>query len=106
MGHWYKNPRIEITVAVICGIMLGFNIYVIITRKVYRTWSTMAILLSCSLLLLLRCAFFILFAIDPDFTANQVLLVNNIFGATGIFLVGNVTVALCWQWWRIAHLLD
>ena len=57
---WYNY--LEFFIAADCLVMITFNIGVCVKRKVYSSWSTFAILMSCNLLLLTRIACLIFYA--------------------------------------------
>ena len=56
--HWYNY--LEIVLGIDCIVLVFIIVAIVIRQKVYKTWSTTAILLSCSLLLLTRalCLFY------------------------------------------------
>ena len=52
--QWYNG--IEIFLAFDCTVVIMFNVTIFVKRKVYQSWSTTAILLAFTLLLLSRIA--------------------------------------------------
>ena len=58
LEYWYNY--LEIFLGIDCLVLACFTVAVLIKQKVYKTWSTTAILISCSLLLLTRalCLFY------------------------------------------------
>ena len=84
-----------------------YNIYIIISRKLYRSWSTFNILFSCVMLMFFRilfCIFFIL-SDETDMKPQNFQLINALLIDFPYFFVCNITLVLIWQWWRIANLL-
>ena len=96
----------EIFLSVDCVVLFGYNIYVLIKRKVYESWSTTSLILSCSLLLIARFAFLVIFATRRSYNSKtEALVVNTVLQDLPCALVQLITLALIWQWYRIGYLL-
>ena len=104
MQKWYNY--LEIFIAVDCFAMITFNIGVCVVRKVYQSWSTFAILISCSLLLLTRIFCLVFYAMYSfNIPIETFLMFSSLIMDLPNYLVMNITLALIWQWHRIARLL-
>lgn len=92
--------------AVDCIVLVLYNTYVLIWNKVYTSWTTFVMVMSCSLLLACRMAFLILYALYRyDLTNERALVRGAILTDFPCFFVQMITLSLIWQWNRIAHLL-
>lgn len=60
----------ELFLAVDCLVLIFYNLYIFVKNKVYKSWSTTSMVLSCSLLLLTRLGFLVIFAFDFDKSSN------------------------------------
>ena len=91
-----------------CFAVCCFNVGVIVTRKVYKSWSTFSIMVSCCLLLVFRGMCLTFYALYDDYSLppKLFLMVLSLMDDVPCFLVFNLTLALIWQWWRIANLLE
>ena len=71
-GSWTENAFddwwnfLEAFIALICIVTGLFNLWVFFRRKVYKSWSSASILLSCTVLLFVRCVFLIFFAMADN----------------------------------------
>jgi len=66
---------LELFLAFDCFILVLYNISVLFGRQVYTSWSTAAILLSCTLLLLSRMGCLIFYALFNDTAIISRLLI-------------------------------
>ena len=102
--QWYNG--IELFLAFDCALVVIFNMTIFVKKKVYQSWSTAAILLAFSLLLLSRCACLLFYAMcQNELNAYTFLEISSIATDLPAYLFMNITLALIWQWWRIAKML-
>ena len=103
-NEWWNF--IEAFLAFDCIMMALFNLWVLCRRKVYKSWSSTSVLLSCTVLLITRTFFLLFFAIEDDITdAENFLMVSSLLEDVPTFLVMNITLALAWQWWRLTQVI-
>jgi len=93
--QWYNY--FEMFLAFDCVLVVAFNVAVLVTKKVYQSWSTTAILLAFSLLLLSRIGCLFFYALSTNKLAPlQYLLISSIVSDLPTFLCMNITLALIW----------
>ena len=103
----HADRIVEIALIVVLLLAIIYNIYIIIRRKIYRSWSTFNIMISCVLLMLARVSFFLFFLLCDkiEMKPQNFQLMNALLIDLPYFFVCNITLVLIWQWWRIANLL-
>lgn len=98
---------VMVTLAIMCICTIVGDIIVLVKQKVYKTWSTTSIILSCCMLLLQRSfslSFFV-YAQDKNLSAELLILLKTLlYENTGYFSI-NISLAMLRQWWRISSLL-
>ena len=93
---WWTNIYFEFVMVALCAIGITYNISVLITKKVYKTWSTSAILIFCSLNLLMRMVSFITFIIMGRDKPRKILFLAVFFDDIAIYLLLNITFVMIW----------
>ena len=77
--------------------MLIYNIYVMFKSKVYQSWSTFAILISCSMLLMCRIPILIYYAaFHSQMFPVRFLMLSSLINDLPGYLFWNITLALIW----------
>ena len=102
-AYWYNY--LQIFLVFDCILMIIFNLWILVKQKVYRTWSTTAIIVSCTLMLLSRAACLIFYCLFQSINGRNFLLISSVISDLPAYFCMNITLALIWQWWRIARLL-
>ena len=74
--------------------MIAYDLYVFLEMKVYRTYSTSCLLLSCVTLLIFRITSLVVFIFDSNPTRSESSLVNCLFLDIPIFLLNLITLCL------------
>ena len=96
-----------VTMAILCLITIAGDIIVLFRKKVYKTWSTTSIIISCCVLLLLRIFAFIFLVLAQDKQVNVVTLIflKTVLYESSVYFTINISLAMLRQWWRISSLL-
>ena len=104
-GFQYYN-YFELFLAFSCFFVIVFNITVFIRKKVHQSYSSTTIVLAFTLLLIARIGCMLFYIICQNKLAPlNYLLLSSLATDLPTYLVMNITLALIWQWWRIAKML-
>ena len=104
-----ENPCFYISSALVLALlsMTTYDAYLFFKMKVYKTYSTSSILLSCIALLIFRviCSVFILLNHNPD--SKETTLEADLLGDIPWCIMSFITLCLIFQWKEISKwLLD
>ena len=67
---WSTETIIEVVLVILYLIAFSYNIYVIIKKKIYQSWSAMSVLASMVLLMIARIGLLIFFIIAHDYRGD------------------------------------
>ena len=88
---------LELFLAFDCLMMLVYNLYVMFKSKVYQSYSTFAIILSCSAMLICRIPILLYYACFHNLLyPAKFLFLSSLITDLPAYLFWNITLALIW----------